>query len=100
MRGRLGLKGGETLDHPGRDGDVDDHHDHDGEDDDDHDDVDGDPDNDPFVVDDPDPDMLSDPPEISVAKSMLQFHPKVREANTDTLETDNIPTFFSWERRC
>ena len=41
MRGRLGLKGGETLDHPGRDGDVDDHHNHDGEDGHDHDDVDG-----------------------------------------------------------
>ena len=64
------------------------HHDHDDSDDDhdddrddDHDDsndVDGDPNNDSFV--DPDPDLLSDPPEISVAKSMLQFHPKVRQA--------------------
>ena len=33
------------------------------------------PDDDAFV--DPDPGLLSDPPEISVAKDMLQFHPKV-----------------------
>ena len=52
--------------------DVYDDHDHDS---DDYHDVAADPDNDSFF--DPDPGLLPDPPEISVAKDMLQFHPKV-----------------------